>query len=72
MNQVNQDFKYLTHRPNASKIYLNVSKTEVALFKSSRKLRCSIKTETSWKKTSPYKVSKNLMKTLTGSNRFLI
>ena len=69
MNQVNQDFKYLTHRPNASKIYLNVSKTEVALFKSSRKLRCSIKTETSWKKTSPYK---NLMKTVTGSNRFLI
>ena len=50
MNQVNQDFKYLTRWPNASKIYLNVSKTEVALFKSSRKLRFSIKTETSWKK----------------------
>ena len=36
--QVNQDLKNLTNWLNANKICLNVSKTEVVLFKSSRKL----------------------------------
>ena len=36
--QVNQDFENLTNWLNANKICLNVSKTEVALFKLSRKL----------------------------------
>ena len=44
--QVNQDLKNLANWTNANKICLNVSKTEVFLFKSSRKRRCSIKTET--------------------------
>ena len=35
--QVNQDMKNLTNWLNANKISLNISKTEVALFKSSRK-----------------------------------
>ena len=37
-NRVNQDLKILTHWLNANKMCLNVSKTEVVLFKSSRKL----------------------------------
>ena len=36
--KVNQDLKNLTNWLNANKICLNVSKTEVVLFKSSRKL----------------------------------
>ena len=36
--QVNQDLKNLTNWLKSNKIFLNVSKTEVALFKSSRKL----------------------------------
>ena len=36
--QVNQVLKNLTNWLNANKICLNVSKTEVVLFKSSRKL----------------------------------
>ena len=36
--QVNQDLKHLTHWLNANKIHPNISKTEVVLFKSSRKL----------------------------------
>ena len=35
--KVNQDLKNLTNWLNASKIFLNVCKREVALFKSSRK-----------------------------------
>ena len=45
--QVKQDLKNLTDWLNRNKIFLNISKAEVALFKSSRKLnRCPIKTET--------------------------
>ena len=36
--QVNQDLKNLTNWLNANKICLNISKTEVVLFKPSRKL----------------------------------
>ena len=36
--QVNQDLKNLANWLNANKIFLNVTKTEVILFKSSRKL----------------------------------
>ena len=36
--QVNQDFKNLTNWLNANKIWLNVTKREVVLFKSTRKL----------------------------------
>ena len=36
--KINQDLKNLTNWTNANKICLNVSKTEVVLFKSSRKL----------------------------------
>ena len=36
--QVNEDLKNLTNWLNANKICLNISKTEVVLFKSSRKL----------------------------------
>ena len=55
MNQVNQDFKYLTHWPNASKIYLNVSKTEVALFKTSRNLDVPLKLKLHGKRLHPTK-----------------
>ena len=37
--QANQDLKNLTNWLNANKICLNVSETEVVLFKSSRKLK---------------------------------
>ena len=37
-NRVNQDLKNLTHWLNANNNCLNVDKTEVVLFKSSRKL----------------------------------
>ena len=36
--QVNQDLKNLTNWLDANKICLNVNKTEIALFRSSRKL----------------------------------
>ena len=37
--QVNKDFKNLTNWLNANKICLNISKIEVSLLKSSRKLK---------------------------------
>ena len=46
--QVNQDLKNLANWLNSNKICLNISKREVVLYKSSRKLtlKCYIKIET--------------------------
>ena len=56
--QVNQDLKNLTNWLNANKICLNVSKTEVALFKLSRKLTdVPLILKLNGKKTLPHKLS---------------
>ena len=52
--QVNQDFKNLTNWLNANKIFLNVSKTKIVLFKSSRKLTdCRLKLKVNGERLYP-------------------
>ena len=73
--QVNQVLKNLTNWLNANKICLNVSKTEVVLFKSSRKLTdvpLKLKLNGKMKKALSHKLSEISMRTLPGNNRFLI
>ena len=56
--QVNQDLKILTNWLNTNKICLNVSKTEVALFKSSRKGKnVLLKLKVNGKRLYPTKLS---------------
>ena len=52
--QVNQDLKNLTNWLNANKIFLNVSKTKIVAFKSTRKLTdCRLKLKVNGKRLYP-------------------
>ena len=53
--QVNRDLENLTNCLNANKIFLDFSKTAIALFKSLRKITdLSLKPTLSWKDNLPY------------------
>ena len=75
--QVKQDLKNLKNRLNANYVRLNISKTEVVLFKSSRKLTdVPLKLKLSGKRLYPTNSVKhpgiNIDENLTVNNRFLI
>ena len=75
--QVKQDLKNLKNRLNANYVRLNISKTEVVLFKSSRKLTdVPLKLKLSGKRlyhtNSVKHLGINIDENLTVNNRFLI
>ena len=75
--QVNQDLKNLSNCLNTNNIYLNISKTEVVLFKpAGRETDVPLKQKLNGKKLHPTKTVKyvglKLIKTLIGNNRLVI